>query len=75
MRTAEISAALSLFARLNNGEGIEVTKENRRKSASLSQEFLASWKGRVDLEKEVTMAGHSFGGATTVCYFRFQGNY
>lgn len=65
MRLAEISSVLTLMQRLNDGDGAAVAKENRRKEYGEGKS-LEGWKGRIDMEKEVTMAGHSFGGATTV---------
>lgn len=55
--------------RLNAGEGASLARENRRKDLGgegVVGKWLEGWKGRIDLEREVTMAGHSFGGATTV---------
>lgn len=68
MRLAEITSVLSLMQRLNDGDGGAVAKENRRKEYGEGKS-LEGWKGRIDMEKEVTMAGHSFGGATTVSVF------
>ncbi|BGP21513.1 1-alkyl-2-acetylglycerophosphocholine esterase [Rhodotorula toruloides] len=69
MRLAEISSVLSLMQRLSNGDGAAVARENRRKEYGEGK-TLEGWKGRIDLEKEVTMAGHSFGGATTIQVLR-----
>ena len=68
MRLAEISSVLDVLKRVNEGEGAAVSAENRRASAEGAAD-LSFWTGRLDLEREITMAGHSFGGATTVRLF------
>ncbi|GAA5995159.1 uncharacterized protein JCM10292_004570 [Rhodotorula paludigena] len=72
-RLAEISAVLHHLRRLNAGEGAAIARENRRKDLGGEEvvgKWLEGWKGRIDLEHEVTMAGHSFGGATTIQVLR-----
>ena len=65
MRAAEVKATLEVVRRLNTGEGGELAKENRRAPAGAGGDAgLPLWKGR--LSADATMAGHSFGGATTV---------
>lgn len=65
MRLAEVDAVLKVMKRINDGEGAEVAALNRRREPE-GEKDLVNWKGRIDLKKEVTMAGHSFGGATLV---------
>lgn len=67
MRLAEVKETLRALERLNEGEGASVAKSNRRRSKkSIGDQGLADWAGRLDLQEQVVMAGHSFGGATTV---------
>lgn len=73
MRLAEISSVLDVLKRVNDGEGAAVSRENRRASSTGAAD-LSSWTGRIDLKREVTMAGHSFGGATTVRLFSALGS-
>lgn len=67
MRTAEVTATLDLMKRINAGDGSQIGRENMRRDEKKGKvDFLENWKGRVNMVKDVTMAGHSFGGATTV---------
>lgn len=73
MRTAEITAVLDVLKRIQSGDGGKVEDENMRRVQGAKFD-LGSWKGRIDMVKEVAMAGHSFGGATTVSFVcRFKG--
>ncbi|BGP12604.1 hypothetical protein JCM10213_008741 [Rhodosporidiobolus nylandii] len=68
LRLAEIESVLALMRRLNAGEGAAMAAENRRKDnggEGTVGKWLPLWEGRVDLGR-VVMAGHSFGGATTI---------
>lgn len=67
-RLAEISALLHHLRRLNAGEGAAIARENRRRDHGEGTvgRWLEGWKGRIALDGEMVMAGHSFGGATTV---------
>ncbi|GAA5852926.1 hypothetical protein JCM9279_000080 [Rhodotorula babjevae] len=72
-RLAEVSALLHHLHRLNAGEGVAVARENRRVDERRKDELgrrLEGWKGRVGLEGKMVMAGHSFGGATTIQVLR-----
>ncbi|BGP44694.1 hypothetical protein JCM10450v2_000508 [Rhodotorula kratochvilovae] len=71
-RLAEISALLHHLRRINGGEGAAVAAENRRKDHGGKRvgRWLEGWKGRIGLEGEMVMAGHSFGGATTIQVLR-----
>lgn len=71
LRVSEVAAALDVLNRINDGEGAAVARENRRTDLGgkdVVGRYLPEWKGRIDLEN-VTMAGHSFGGGTTVRFF------
>lgn len=65
MRLAEVQSVLEIMSRINAGDGADVAAKNRRREQD-GEKDLVNWKGRIDLIKEVVMAGHSFGGATTV---------
>ncbi|KAI4864882.1 platelet-activating factor acetylhydrolase, isoform II-domain-containing protein [Hypoxylon rubiginosum] len=72
MRTAEVQEAYSVLELLNSGQGDFILKNNLRKkgNAGSSSKGLqgidwSDWKGKLFLQN-VTMMGHSFGGATTV---------
>ncbi|GAA5918738.1 hypothetical protein JCM8208_006447, partial [Rhodotorula glutinis] len=72
-RLAEVSALVHHLRRLDAGEGLAVARENRRVGERERDELgrrLEGWKGRVGLEREMVMAGHSFGGATTIQVLR-----
>ncbi|GAA5859562.1 hypothetical protein JCM8547_006142 [Rhodosporidiobolus lusitaniae] len=72
MRLAEIQSTLSLLKRINDGEGGAVAAENRRKDyggEGVVGKWLAGWKGQIAMDQFV-MAGHSFGGATTIQVLR-----
>ncbi|GAA6031868.1 hypothetical protein JCM8097_003310 [Rhodosporidiobolus ruineniae] len=64
LRLAEVREALTILERLNAGNGAAIAAENRRGGEGVGK-WLEGWKGRVGLE-EAVMAGHSFGGATTI---------
>lgn len=61
MRLAEIDEVLALVSRINDGDGAAIAAANLREQGR----YLLFWKGRIDV-KNVVMAGHSFGGATTL---------
>jgi len=65
LRQAEISSLLSILSRINEGDGPSLELLNRRRNPSNSPFDFEGWKGRLNLDDTV-MAGHSFGGATTV---------
>ncbi|KAK3335405.1 platelet-activating factor acetylhydrolase, isoform II-domain-containing protein [Cercophora scortea] len=72
MRLAEIEEAFHVLREINNGRGNRIAEQNLRvkgnigsSSRGLDGVDWADWKGRLYLEN-VTMMGHSFGGATTV---------
>jgi platelet-activating factor acetylhydrolase len=72
MRLAEIEEAYHVLTMINEGRGEEVRDLNLRRKGAVgaSSKGLdgidwADWQGRLHLEN-VTMAGHSFGGATAV---------
>ncbi|TNY20603.1 platelet-activating factor acetylhydrolase, isoform II-domain-containing protein [Rhodotorula diobovata] len=71
-RLAEISALLHHLRRLNAGEGAAIARENRRRDHGEGTvgRWLEGWKGRIALDGEMVMAGHSFGGATTIQVLR-----
>ncbi|GAA6006437.1 hypothetical protein JCM10207_004935 [Rhodosporidiobolus poonsookiae] len=72
MRLAEVEEVLTLVRRLNDGEGAAIAAENRRKDyggEGVVGKWLAGWKGRIAMD-ELVMAGHSFGGATTIQVLR-----
>lgn len=67
MRLAEVTETLRVLERLNSGEGGDIARLNRRQGRnSQVDEWLPAWRDRLDLTDDITMAGHSFGGATTV---------
>lgn len=69
LRVSEVAAALDVLRRVDAGDGAAVARENRRKDLGgdgVVGRYLPDWKGRIDFQN-VTMAGHSFGGGTTVC--------
>ncbi|KAK4054882.1 hypothetical protein OIV83_000806 [Microbotryomycetes sp. JL201] len=68
MRYEEIRQVLRVFERINNGEGDKVAHENLRKTKG-SEMWLPQWRDKIDLQKPC-MAGHSFGGATTLQILR-----
>ncbi|KAJ0163683.1 Platelet-activating factor acetylhydrolase 2, cytoplasmic [Colletotrichum tanaceti] len=72
MRMAEMEEAYRILGCINSGRGHEVEATNLRRKgnvASSSQGLTGimweDWKGRMFLDN-VTVMGHSFGGATTV---------
>ncbi|KAI1384148.1 platelet-activating factor acetylhydrolase [Hypoxylon trugodes] len=72
MRMAEIEEAYYVLQLLNNGQGDLIYKNNQRKkgnagSSSKGLEGIdwSDWEDRL-LLRNVTVMGHSFGGATTV---------
>lgn len=69
LRSAEIKSCLDVLARINSGQGARVVAENLRQNDSAATE-LARWQGHLELDECVTMAGHSFGGATTLQVLR-----
>jgi len=76
MRLAEIEEAYHVLTMIGEGRGEEVKKANLRKKGTVGGSSKGldgidwqDWKGRLHLES-VTMAGHSFGGATAVQVIR-----
>ena len=66
MRLAEVKATLEVARRIDAGEGRVVAQENRRpERAGDVAALLTSWSDRLRLDRDLTMCGHSFGGATT----------
>lgn len=61
MRLAEIDEVLAVLSRINDGDGAAIAATNLREQGR----YLSFWKGRIDVQS-VVMAGHSFGGATTL---------
>ncbi|KAB5549863.1 platelet-activating factor acetylhydrolase [Coniochaeta sp. 2T2.1] len=76
MRVGEIEEAYHVLTMINDGRGGEVREVNQRKKGTVGSSSKGlegidwqDWKGRLHLEN-VTMAGHSFGGATSVQVIR-----
>lgn len=76
MRLAEIEEAYHVLTLINEGRGEEVRMFNLRKKGNVGSSSKGldginwgDWIGRLHLEN-VTMAGHSFGGATSVQVIR-----
>lgn len=76
MRLAEIEEAYYVLTMINDGRGEEVRDINLRKKGTVGSSSKGlegiewqDWRGRLHLEN-VTMAGHSFGGATSVAVVR-----
>jgi platelet-activating factor acetylhydrolase len=72
MRLAEIEEAYHVLTMINEGRGEEVREVNLRKKGTVGSSSKGldgidwqDWNGRLHMEN-VTMAGHSFGGATAV---------
>ncbi|KAK4192798.1 putative acetylhydrolase [Podospora australis] len=72
LRLAEIEEAYYIMGLINDGKGQEVGRRNLRKKGNIGSSAAGlngidwrDWKGRLHLGN-VTMMGHSFGGATTV---------
>ncbi|TPX09275.1 uncharacterized protein E0L32_009467 [Thyridium curvatum] len=72
MRLAEIEEAFHMLTVINNGHGNDVEERNLRragnagsKSQGLEGLIWSDWRERLCLQN-VTMMGHSFGGAATV---------
>lgn len=72
LRIQEIKEAYHVLNMINSGRGDEIAALNRRKKGNVGSSSLglqgviwADWKERMFLDN-VTMMGHSFGGATTV---------
>ncbi|GAA5896356.1 uncharacterized protein JCM6883_006878 [Sporobolomyces salmoneus] len=74
LRQAEISEILSTLARINRGASTEELERSNRRAYAYGKNGAPfrweEWKGRLDLEENMTMAGHSFGGATTIQILR-----
>lgn len=73
LRLAEIEEAVHVLGRINEGDGQAVAAENLRRKGNVGSSSKglggidwAAWKGRLYLDRGVTVMGHSFGGATTV---------
>ena len=60
-REAEVKETLRVLRRIDDGQGDEVYKENRRKEG----QDLTHWRNRFNMN-EITMAGHSFGATLAV---------
>lgn len=72
MRLAEIEAAYHVLRRINEGQGALVAEKNLRRKGNIGSSSRGlegvdwdKWKNRFDCD-DVTMMGHSFGGATSV---------
>ena len=72
LRQAEIKEAFHVISLINDGKGEEVAAINLRRKGSVGSSSLGltgiqwdEWKGSMFLN-QVTVMGHSFGGATTV---------
>jgi platelet-activating factor acetylhydrolase len=72
MRMAEIEEAYYILELINSGQGKKVTDMNLRRKGNMGASSRGldgidwdDWRGRVHTEN-VTIMGHSFGGATTV---------
>lgn len=81
MRIAEIKEAYHVITMINEGRGDEVRKVNLRKKGNIGSSSKGlngidwqDWKGRLHMEN-VTIAGHSFGGATAVEMVRLAGRF
>ncbi|GAA5918836.1 hypothetical protein JCM1841_002763 [Sporobolomyces salmonicolor] len=73
LRQSEIRFVLEILTRLNAGEGPAVAKQNRRKDLAGDGAvgmWLEGWKGRLGIDRDVSISGHSFGGATTIQLLR-----
>ncbi|GAA5859818.1 hypothetical protein JCM1840_006468 [Sporobolomyces johnsonii] len=73
LRQSEIRFVLEILTRLNAGEGASVAKQNRRKDLGgegVVGMWLAGWKGRLAMDRDVSASGHSFGAATTIQLLR-----
>ncbi|GAA5993866.1 hypothetical protein JCM5350_006823 [Sporobolomyces pararoseus] len=74
MRQTEILQTLEILHRINKGDNPkELEQLNRRRHHRHdSREMFEweNWKGKLDLENNLVMAGHSFGGATTIQILR-----
>ena len=82
MRLAEIREVHRVVGLLNEGRGDEVAKANLRRkgnrgssSRGLDGVDWAPWKGRLQLDRDVTAMGHSFGGTTTIRLLRHPGSH
>lgn len=72
LRLAEIEEAFHVLEKINSGQGEAVEAANLRKKGNIGSSSLGlkgikwdHWRDRMFLQN-VTMMGHSFGGATTV---------
>ena len=72
LRMEEIKEAFYILELINSGKGEEVAAKNLRKKGNIGSSSMGliginwnEWKDRMFLEN-VTIMGHSFGGATTV---------
>jgi platelet-activating factor acetylhydrolase len=83
LRLAEIEEAYHIMTLIKNGEGEKIASANLRNqqdgavggsSRGLRGINWAAWKDRFHLQ-QVTMLGHSFGGATTVEVLRHKGRF
>jgi platelet-activating factor acetylhydrolase len=72
MRLAEIEEAFYVLGLINSGKGSKVHRDNLRKRGNVGSSSVGldgidwqDWTARLDLEN-ITIMGHSFGGATAV---------
>ncbi|KAM7192269.1 platelet-activating factor acetylhydrolase [Rhypophila sp. PSN 637] len=72
MRLAEIEEAFFVMGMIQSGHGSQVAEQNLRKKGNIGSSSRGldginwgEWKGRLYMS-DVTLMGHSFGGATTV---------
>lgn len=75
-RSAEIEEAYKVIQKITNGEGKTVARRNLRRKGHIGSSSRGldgvdwnSWEGRVEMNG-ITIAGHSFGAATTVNIMR-----
>ena len=76
MRVAEVKETYEVMQRLARGEGEALARENVRicgakgfsSSGSAPPVDWSFWQNHFQAETDVTLAGHSFGGATVVSF-------
>ncbi|KAM7219285.1 platelet-activating factor acetylhydrolase [Rhypophila decipiens] len=81
MRLAEIEEAFFVMGMIQSGHGSQVAEQNLRKKGNIGSSSRGldglnwgEWKGRLYMS-DVTLMGHSFGGATTVQALRLEQKY
>jgi platelet-activating factor acetylhydrolase len=58
-RDVEIRETVRVLGRLNDGRGADILAANARREGSGAQ--LAKWAGRLDIDAQLTIGGHSYG--------------